>query len=86
MSFQVHLNLHFDVRTGVPVFIRAGIYGEDANNLTTDLSGRECCVTAMSAEGATFGEARAALLVDLEISPFYNRWIWGHLPNEVPIR
>lgn len=39
---QAHLLLHFDVRSGTPVFVRAGIYSEDANNLTTDLSGREC--------------------------------------------
>lgn len=83
---KAYLLLFFDVRSGTPVFARAGIYGEDAHTLTTDLSGRECCVTAESAEGGTYGAAHGALVADLKNSPFYNRWIWPHLDMPRPAR
>lgn len=33
----------------------------------------------MSAEGETYDEAKASLVKDLEICPFYNKWIWEHI-------
>lgn len=76
---RAHLNLFFDVRSGTPVFKYAGVHSEDADNLTTDLSGRQCCITATFAEGETYGEAMEILLGYLKICPFYDKWIWEHL-------
>lgn len=79
---QAHLILFFDVRTGVPVFSLAGIYGETADTLTTDLSGKTLTVTAASSKGGDFGEARLYLYDQLRHHPFYRDWIFDHLEPE----
>lgn len=81
---KAHLVLFFNVRTGAPVFERAGIYGEGAESLTTDLSGKSLTIDGPSAEIASddFGEAKRSLYDQLRHHPFYRDWIFGHLEPE----
>lgn len=82
MMRRVHLVLCFDVSMGAPVFVRVGIYGENAESLTTDLSGKTCLVDGPFGEGESFSEAKDKLLEDLKIHPFYNQWVFAQLGEQ----
>jgi hypothetical protein len=81
---SAYLVLFFDVRSGTPIFKGVGIFGQDAEHLSTDLSGRTLLVGGPMAEADSYEEAKQELLQHLKVHSFYRDWVVPHLEIGIP--
>jgi len=82
MNQEAHLLLFFDIENGVPIYRGVGIYGEDADSITSRLDGNSLIVTGASRSAPTYDEAKNKLKDLLKVHPFYRTWIHRHISLE----